>query len=113
VTVQSDEQESNDLNLSEDEDEEGRNDHCDLGDEVGAIKDSKSMSKATFFFNTGTIISYPGSQEGNKTQKALLAQHRASKPHAGLTSEAKRVWSLARQKNIPTKERQLGNSWLI
>jgi len=37
----------------------------------------------------------------------LLAQRRASKPYSGLILEAKRVWSLARQKNVPTTERQV------
>lgn len=122
VTVLSDEQQSTDSDLSEDEDEERQNDQSDFGDdadvdaedeeaiqdqgEVGAPQDSKGMLKATFFFNTDTITSCPGSQERHKTQKALLAQRRASKPHAGLISEAKRIWSLARQKNIPAAERQ-------
>ena len=45
-------------------------------------------------------------REQRKTQKTLHDQRRASKPHAALIAEAKRVWSLARQKKIPTSERQ-------
>ncbi|KAG6884585.1 hypothetical protein C0993_009787 [Termitomyces sp. T159_Od127] len=46
------------------------------------------------------------SRESHKAQKALHEQRRAAKPHSSLLSDAKRVWSLARQKNIPTAERQ-------
>lgn len=33
-------------------------------------------------------------------------QRRAAKPHSSLLADAKAVWSLARQKNIPPAERQ-------
>ncbi|KAG6889216.1 hypothetical protein C0992_006026 [Termitomyces sp. T32_za158] len=46
------------------------------------------------------------SRESHKVQKALHEQRRAAKPHSSLLNDAKRVWSLARQKNIPTAERQ-------
>ncbi|KAG6889424.1 hypothetical protein C0995_001191 [Termitomyces sp. Mi166 len=46
------------------------------------------------------------SRESHKAQKALHEQRRAAKPHSSLLSDAKRVWSLARQQNIPTTERQ-------
>ncbi|KAG5719378.1 Pumilio like proteiny domain family member [Termitomyces sp. T112] len=46
------------------------------------------------------------SRESHKAQKAIHEQRRAAKPHSSLLSDAKRVWSLARQKNIPTTERQ-------
>ncbi|KDR73166.1 hypothetical protein GALMADRAFT_251738 [Galerina marginata CBS 339.88] len=45
-------------------------------------------------------------RESHKVQKALQEQRRAAKPHSTLLVDAKKVWSLARQKNIPTSERQ-------
>ncbi|KAF9043743.1 ARM repeat-containing protein [Hymenopellis radicata] len=45
-------------------------------------------------------------REAHKAQKVVQEQRRAAKPHSSLLTEAKRVWSLARQKNIPTAERQ-------
>ncbi|PPR04486.1 hypothetical protein CVT24_013095 [Panaeolus cyanescens] len=46
------------------------------------------------------------SREGHKAQKALHEQRKAAKPHSSLLTDAKKVWSLAREKNIPTAERQ-------
>ena len=45
-------------------------------------------------------------RESHKAQKLLQDQRRAAKPHSSLLSEAKKLWSLARQKNIPTSERR-------
>ena len=45
-------------------------------------------------------------RESHKAQKLLQDQRRAAKPHSSLLVEAKKVWSLARQKKIPTSERQ-------
>ncbi|KAF8154852.1 armadillo-type protein [Crassisporium funariophilum] len=45
-------------------------------------------------------------RESHKAQKVLQDQRRAAKPHSSLLTDAKQVWSLARQKNIPTAERQ-------
>ncbi|KAK7045679.1 Pumilio y domain member 6 [Paramarasmius palmivorus] len=45
-------------------------------------------------------------RESHKAQKALHEQRKAAKPHSQLLSDAKRIWSLARQKNIPASERQ-------
>lgn len=39
-------------------------------------------------------------------QRALQEQRRAAKPHSTLLTDAKRVWALLRQKNIPGAERQ-------
>lgn len=36
----------------------------------------------------------------------MLRQRQASKPHADLLSEAKKQWSLARQRNLSRSERQ-------
>ncbi|KIJ64088.1 hypothetical protein HYDPIDRAFT_91143 [Hydnomerulius pinastri MD-312] len=48
----------------------------------------------------------PNGIESHKVQRALQEQRKAAKPHSQLLTDAKRVWSLARQKNIPTSERQ-------
>ncbi|KAI6000909.1 armadillo-type protein [Pisolithus albus] len=45
-------------------------------------------------------------RESHKVQRALYEQRKAAKPHSQLLVDAKRVWSLARQKNIPPAERQ-------
>lgn len=45
-------------------------------------------------------------RESHKAQRALQEQRRAAKPHSQLIANAKRVWSLARQKNISSTERQ-------
>ncbi|KAI0258545.1 ARM repeat-containing protein [Gloeopeniophorella convolvens] len=47
----------------------------------------------------------PASKESRMTQRALLHQRRASKPHTALLNDAKHAWSLARQKNISQEER--------
>lgn len=44
-------------------------------------------------------------RESHKAQKALLTQRKAAKPHSELLTEAKRAWSLARQKNLSRTER--------
>ena len=44
-------------------------------------------------------------RESHKAQRALLNERRAAKPHSALLSEAKKAWSLARQKNISKDER--------
>ncbi|KAH9475808.1 Pumilio homology domain family member 6 [Psilocybe cubensis] len=44
-------------------------------------------------------------RESHKAQKIIHEQRRAAKPHSTLLVDAKKVWALARQKNIPTAER--------
>ena len=56
--------------------------------------------------NNRLINQLTAARESHKAQKALQEQRRASKPHSSLLASAKKVWSLARQKNIPTSERQ-------
>jgi len=46
------------------------------------------------------------SRESHKVQKEMLRQRQATKPHANLLAEAKRHWSLARQKTLPRAERE-------
>lgn len=43
---------------------------------------------------------YTAARESHKAQRILQEQRRAAKPHATLLIDAKRVWNLARQKNI-------------
>ncbi|RXW23535.1 hypothetical protein EST38_g2307 [Candolleomyces aberdarensis] len=56
--------------------------------------------------STGQVKNPNAAKESHKAQKALHEQRKAAKPHSDLLVEAKRVWSLARAKNIPTAERQ-------
>ncbi|KAI0635454.1 ARM repeat-containing protein [Trametes polyzona] len=44
-------------------------------------------------------------RESHKAQKALLEQRKAAKPHSALLTDAKRAWTIARQKNISKEER--------
>lgn len=48
----------------------------------------------------------PAAREAHKAQKILLDQRKASKPHAALLQDAKRVWSLARQKHIGSERKK-------
>jgi len=53
-------------------------------------------------------------REAHKTQKILLDQRKASKPHAALLRDAKRVWSLARQKNVgPERKKHITDLMVI
>ncbi|KAL4080018.1 armadillo-type protein [Scleroderma yunnanense] len=57
------------------------------------------------------VIDHPrkdpnATKESHKAQRTLQEQRKAAKPHSQLLANAKRVWSLARQKNIPPAERQ-------
>ncbi|EAU87141.1 puf family RNA-binding protein [Coprinopsis cinerea okayama7 len=45
-------------------------------------------------------------RESHKAQKALLQERKAAKPHSNLLAEAKRIWALARKKDIKPAERQ-------
>lgn len=73
--------------LEDDEDDE---EHMDDGDDETAAAPAKDPN---------------ASRESHKVQKALLDQRRAAKPHSELLVEAKRAWTLARQKNIDKSER--------
>ncbi|KAF8316109.1 ARM repeat-containing protein [Clavulina sp. PMI_390] len=45
-------------------------------------------------------------KESHKLQKETLRQRQAAKPHADLLADAKRHWSLARQRTLPKTERE-------
>lgn len=45
-------------------------------------------------------------RESHKAQKVLQSERKAARPHSDLLADAKRVWSLARQKDIKPAERQ-------
>jgi len=45
-------------------------------------------------------------RQAHKAQKILLEQRKAAKPNSTLLNDAKRAWSLARQKNVPSAGRQ-------
>lgn len=52
-----------------------------------------------------TVFPLLAARESHKAQKSLHEQRKAAKPHSELMTEAKRAWSLARQKNITKEER--------
>ena len=51
-------------------------------------------------------LRHTAAKEAHKAQKILLNQRKAFKPHATLLRDAKRVWSLARQKNIGSERKK-------
>ncbi|KAK2463945.1 hypothetical protein APHAL10511_003996 [Amanita phalloides] len=106
VTRQSDDQDSVDSDESEDEDEDEDEERTSGLDESADADEGDKAEEEIVHDKVGASKDSKSTQEKHKTQKLLHAQRRASKPHATLISEAKRVWSLARQKNIPTPERQ-------
>ncbi|GJE92340.1 Pumilio and CPL domain-containing protein [Phanerochaete sordida] len=73
----------------QDEPESAEGDEVAEGDEEGApkVKDPNAA------------------RESHKAQKALHTQRKAAKPHSELLTEAKRAWSLARQKDLKKAER--------
>lgn len=48
----------------------------------------------------------PAARISHKAQKSIYEKRRATKSHADLVAEAKRVWALASQKTLPAAERQ-------
>ncbi|KAF8914491.1 armadillo-type protein [Mucidula mucida] len=85
-------------------------------DDTGSDSDEIDGQTDDFFEGDGDAMEVDEAQkpikdalavrEAHKAQKVVQEQRRAAKPHSSLLTEAKRVWSLARQKNIPTAERQ-------
>lgn len=107
------------VEADEDEDEEGVFDE-DALDEVIAEHDSDEMQvdpvfpkdpngtfRSIFLIQFIPYPSIPAARESHKAQKLLASQRRASKPHSQILTEAKRLWALVRQKNIPTSERKV------
>ncbi|KAF9451432.1 ARM repeat-containing protein [Macrolepiota fuliginosa MF-IS2] len=79
------------------------------GDEV--MDDEPLLDEDAMDVDEGTVTAKTqkdpnAARESHKAQRALLEQRKAAKPHSTLLTDAKRVWSLARQKNIPSAERQ-------
>jgi pumilio family protein 6 len=99
VTVSSDDDDAPDS--GDDDDDDG---DLDLSDDGGGDEGGSEGDLG----GDAVVVGDDGARarEQRKTQKTLHAQRRASRPHAALIAEAKRVWSLARQKKIPTSERQ-------
>ncbi|RDX46428.1 ARM repeat-containing protein [Lentinus brumalis] len=52
-----------------------------------------------------TVKNPNAAKESHKEQRVLLAQRKAAKPHSALLTDAKRAWTIARQKNLSKKER--------
>ena len=55
---------------------------------------------------TSLCFWFLASRESHKVQKEMLRQRQAVKPHANLLAEAKKHWSLARQKTLSRAERE-------
>ncbi|KAI9068880.1 ARM repeat-containing protein [Trametes sanguinea] len=92
-TVQEDSAESSDDDLLE---EDAANQEEDLVEGEGA-EDEMDVTESAKDPNAA--------RESHKAQKALLEQRKAAKPHSALLTEAKRAWTLARQKNLSKEER--------
>ena len=58
------------------------------------------------FVSLCSFLFFSASRESHKAQRAIQATRRAQKPYSSLLTSAKSIWSLVRQKNIPTSERQ-------
>ncbi|TDL19020.1 ARM repeat-containing protein [Rickenella mellea] len=80
--------EEEDLEEVEDEDQEGDDGESVMNVEKPLLKDPNA------------------SRESHRVQRAVLNERKGAKPHSALLSDAKRVWALARQKNIAKEERQ-------
>ncbi|KAI0718430.1 ARM repeat-containing protein [Cerioporus squamosus] len=66
-------------------------DSADTSDEIILLRSSSRNPNAA--------------KESHKEQRALLAQRKAAKPNSALLTDAKRAWTLARQKNLSKQER--------
>ncbi|KAL9709456.1 Pumilio y domain member 6 [Leucoagaricus gongylophorus] len=98
---------------SESELEEGSSGEWDgVHDEGHSFKGDEPLDENTMDVDQGAIGNRQPQKEPNaarqahKAQKILLEQRKAAKPNSTLLNDAKRAWSLARQKNVPSAERQ-------
>ncbi|KAJ8592557.1 ARM repeat-containing protein [Rhizopogon salebrosus TDB-379] len=87
--------------LSDDDEDEGE-DGMTFGDEAG----DQDIVADEMIVDNAPSKDPNAVRESHKVQRVLQEQRRAAKPHSQLLTDAKRVWSLARQKNIPSTERQ-------
>ncbi|KAF7977568.1 hypothetical protein HWV62_3374 [Athelia sp. TMB] len=80
----------------------------DIGEEMDdvVLEDDVPGDEMEVDASTTTPKDPNASRESHKAQKAIQATRRAQKPHSSLLTNAKSIWSLARQKNIPSAERQ-------
>ncbi|KAL0577745.1 Pumilio y domain member 6 [Marasmius crinis-equi] len=80
----------------------------DENDEFEGVEDEEdeAMDTTADGAPSGTTKDPNAVRESHKAQKALQEQRKAAKPHSKLLADAKRIWALARQKNIPAAERQ-------
>ncbi|KAH0828555.1 armadillo-type protein [Lanmaoa asiatica] len=80
---------------------------AEFGDlESGEENAEESLAKDEMDVDNGLSRDPNVARESHKVQRVLQEQRKAAKPHSQLIANAKRVWSLARQKNISSKERQ-------
>ncbi|KAH7923040.1 ARM repeat-containing protein [Leucogyrophana mollusca] len=95
------------LPMKEDSDsEDDEEDSDDLEDVVDAEESQKVDGGDEMIVDSIQPKDPNAARESHKAQRLLQDQRRAAKPHSQLLTDAKRVWSQARQKNIPTTERQ-------
>jgi pumilio family protein 6 len=98
---------SEDEDLSEEISEEELDDM-----EVDSSAQAKAGSGAGRFIQATVAKKKYGSHiasegfESHKAQKELLLKRKASKPNAPMMDQAKRIWALARQRNLSPTERE-------
>lgn len=91
---------SDDSTSEEDDDE--KSPAPDQGHSLGPSGDNFSYGISSLTYLTFWL---PVTKNVHAAQRLLTHQRRATKPHSTLLAEAKRAWSLARQKTISKEER--------
>ncbi|KAI0785215.1 ARM repeat-containing protein [Abortiporus biennis] len=71
----------------------------------GGLDDDDEVDEGAGPSNPSKVVDPNAARESHKAQKLLFEQRRAAKPHSALLVDAKKAWSLARQKNISKDER--------
>ncbi|KAI6130912.1 armadillo-type protein [Pisolithus croceorrhizus] len=97
------------LSVRESDDESSDEGDEDELEDVGELEDEEEdvgSGPAEMSVDAAGQKDSNAARESHKVQRALYEQRKAAKPHSELLVDAKRVWSLARQKNIPPAERQ-------
>ncbi|KAH7908713.1 armadillo-type protein [Hygrophoropsis aurantiaca] len=86
--------------------EDGEESLGDSGNDEGVKATEEIEAEDQMILDSDRPKDPNAARESHKAQRLIQDQRRAAKPHSQLLTDAKRVWSLARQKNIPTAERQ-------
>ncbi|KAF4607476.1 pumilio domain member 6 [Pleurotus pulmonarius] len=101
VPAQPDNDESEDDEIEDGDEDEGNEDGAEWVDEDGSDHDDIAMDVDSQPAKDPNAI-----REARKAQKVVQDQRKAAKPHSDLLAEAKKLWSLARQRNTSPEERQ-------